>query len=74
MHLSDTLASGRLYVQWARALYIPNIRQDRFDRMQQQASPDYMGGHLIRSEVNIFNQCYGEVVYFPRASFMNTMH
>ena len=40
-------------------------------KMQQQASPDYVEKHVIRCEVNIFNQYYGEVCLFPPQRVVN---
>lgn len=65
MHLFKHLGLQVIFTfNGQKPVFIPNIQQEKFDKMQQQASPDYVKKHVIRCEVNIFNQYYGDVCLF----------
>jgi len=72
MHLYKHLGLQVIFTfNGQKPVFIPNILQDKYDKMQQQASPDYVERHVIRCEVNIFNQYYGEVCLFSPQRMVN---
>ena len=54
-----------------KPVFIPNILQDKYEIMQQNANPDFLKKHVIRCEVNILNQYYGEVCLFSPERIVN---
>lgn len=72
MHLYKHLGLQVIFTfNGQKPVFIPNIQQDKYDKMQQQSSPDYVEKHVIRCEVNIFNQYYGEVCLFSPQRVVN---
>lgn len=68
MHLYKHLGLQVIFTfNGQKSIFIPNIHQDKYEMMQQQSTPEYKEKHLIRCDVNILNQYYGEVsLYSPQ--------
>ncbi|MFJ7734784.1 PucR family transcriptional regulator [Lysinibacillus sp. NPDC097287] len=72
MHLYKHLGLQVIFTfNGQKPIFIPNIHQDKFESMQQQASFEYKEKHLIRCDVNILNQRYGEVCLFSPLRIIN---
>ena len=65
MHLYKHLGLQVIFTfNGQKSIFIPNIHQDKYEMMQQQPNVEYKEKHLIRCDVNILNQRYGEVCLF----------
>lgn len=65
MHLYKHLGLQVIFTfNGQKSVFIPNIHQDKFTKLQHDASPEYVEKHVLRCEVNIFNQYYGDVCLF----------
>lgn len=72
MHLYKHLDLQVVFtINGQKPVFIPNIQQNKYEQMQQQASPDYLEKHIIRCDVNTFNQYYGELCLFSPQRVVN---
>ena len=69
MHLYKHLGLQVIFTfNGQKPVFIPNIQQDKYEKMQQQASPDYVEKHVIRCEVEYFQPVlWGGLFVFPAA-------
>lgn len=72
MHLYKHLGLQVIFTfNGQKSIFIPNIHQDKYEIMQRQSNVDYKEKHIIRCDVNILNQRYGEVCLFSPLRVIN---
>ncbi|KOS69096.1 hypothetical protein AEA09_11440 [Lysinibacillus contaminans] len=72
MHLYKHLGLQVIFTfNGQKPIFIPNIHQDKYEMMQKESNLEYTEKHFIRCDVNILNQCYGEVCLFSPQRVIN---